>query len=38
VKRYEGYQRHDEEAVHLYIEESISFLAATPDAAVTLTA
>jgi uncharacterized linocin/CFP29 family protein len=33
-----GYQRHDEEAVHLYIEESFSFLAATPDAAVALTA
>jgi uncharacterized linocin/CFP29 family protein len=33
-----GYQRHDEQAVHLYIEESFSFLAATPEAAVVLTA
>ncbi len=33
-----GYQRHDDQAVHLYIEESFSFLAATPDAAVALTA
>jgi uncharacterized linocin/CFP29 family protein len=33
-----GYQRHDEEAVHLYIEESFSFLVATPEAAVALSA
>ncbi len=33
-----GYQRHDDQAVHLYIEESFSFLAASPDAAVALTA
>jgi uncharacterized linocin/CFP29 family protein len=33
-----GYRRHDDEAVHLYIEESFSFLAATPEAAVALTA
>jgi uncharacterized linocin/CFP29 family protein len=33
-----GYQRHDENAVHLYIEESFSFLVATPEAAVALTA
>lgn len=33
-----GYRRHDEEAAHLYIEESFSFVAATPDAAVALTA
>jgi uncharacterized linocin/CFP29 family protein len=32
-----GYERHDGEAVHLYIEESFSFLAATPEAAVALT-
>ncbi len=32
-----GYARHDEQRVHLYIEESFSFLAATPDAAVALT-
>jgi uncharacterized linocin/CFP29 family protein len=32
-----GYERHDREAVHLYIEESFSFLAASPDAAVALT-
>ena len=32
-----GYQGHDDEAVHLYIEESFSFLAASPDAAVALT-
>ncbi len=31
-----GYDRHDAEAVHLYIEESFSFLAATPEAAVPL--
>jgi uncharacterized linocin/CFP29 family protein len=33
-----GYQSHDERVVHLYIEESFSFLVASPDAAVTLTA
>jgi uncharacterized linocin/CFP29 family protein len=33
-----GYERHDDELVHLYIEESFSFLAASPDAAVVLTA
>jgi uncharacterized linocin/CFP29 family protein len=33
-----GYQRDDQQAVHLYIEESISFLVATPEAAVALTA
>jgi uncharacterized linocin/CFP29 family protein len=33
-----GYLRHDDQAVHFYIEESFSFLAATPDAAVALTA
>jgi uncharacterized linocin/CFP29 family protein len=33
-----GYQRHDQQAVHLYIEESVSFIAVTPEAAVTLTA
>jgi len=33
-----GYQRHDQQDVHLYIEESFSFMAATPDAAVALTA
>jgi uncharacterized linocin/CFP29 family protein len=33
-----GYQRHDEQAVHLYIEESFSFLVATPEAAVALSA
>lgn len=33
-----GYQRHDQQVVHLYIEESISFLVATPEAAVALTA
>lgn len=32
-----GYERHDENDVHLYIEESFSFLAASPDAAVALT-
>jgi len=32
-----GYHRHDEQAVHLYIEESFSFVAATPDAAIALT-
>jgi uncharacterized linocin/CFP29 family protein len=33
-----GYERHDAEAVHLYIEESFSFVVATPEAAVALTA
>jgi uncharacterized linocin/CFP29 family protein len=32
-----GYDHHDAEAVHLYLEESFSFLAATPEAAVPLT-
>jgi uncharacterized linocin/CFP29 family protein len=32
-----GYLRHDDQAVHFYIEESFSFLAATPDAAIALT-
>jgi len=32
-----GYDRHDAEAVHLYLEESFSFLVATPEAAVALT-
>ena len=31
-----GYDHHDAEAVHLYLEESFSFLAATPEAAVPL--
>lgn len=31
-----GYDRHDDEAVHLYIEESFSFRVATPEAAVAL--
>jgi uncharacterized linocin/CFP29 family protein len=31
-----GYQRHDDQAIHLYIEESFSFIAVTPDAAVAL--
>ncbi|HSZ05395.1 MAG TPA: family 1 encapsulin nanocompartment shell protein [Solirubrobacteraceae bacterium] len=33
-----GYRHHDADTVHLYIEESFSFLTATPDAAVALTA
>jgi uncharacterized linocin/CFP29 family protein len=33
-----GYEQHDSETVHLYIEESFSFVVATPDAAVALTA
>jgi uncharacterized linocin/CFP29 family protein len=33
-----GYERHDVDVVHLYIEESFSFVVATPDAAVALTA
>lgn len=32
-----GYDHHDAEAVHLYLEESFSFRAVTPDAAVALT-
>ena len=31
-----GYDHHDDEAVHLYIEESFSFRVATPEAAVAL--
>jgi uncharacterized linocin/CFP29 family protein len=31
-----GYDRHDAEAVHLYIAESFSFVVATPEAAVPL--
>jgi uncharacterized linocin/CFP29 family protein len=31
-----GYDRHDEEAVHLYVEESFSFRVVTPEAAVVL--
>ncbi len=33
-----GYRRHDQQLVHLYIEESVSFIAVTPEAAVTLAA
>ncbi len=32
-----GYDHHDADAVHLYLEESISFRVATPEAAVALT-
>jgi uncharacterized linocin/CFP29 family protein len=32
-----GYESHDADAVHLYLEESISFRVATPEAAVPLT-
>jgi uncharacterized linocin/CFP29 family protein len=32
-----GYDRYDAESVHLYLEESFSFRAVTPDAAVALT-
>jgi uncharacterized linocin/CFP29 family protein len=32
-----GYDRHDGDAVHLYLEESFSFRAVTPEAAVALT-
>lgn len=32
-----GYESHDADAVHLYLEESISFRVATPEAAVALT-
>jgi uncharacterized linocin/CFP29 family protein len=31
-----GYDRHDADAVHLYLEESFSFVVATPEAAVPL--
>ncbi len=31
-----GYESHDHEAVHLYLEESFSFRIATPEAAVAL--
>jgi uncharacterized linocin/CFP29 family protein len=31
-----GYERHDAEAVHLYLQESFSFVVATPEAAVPL--
>ena len=33
-----GYDRHDADAVHLYLEESFSFRVVTPEAAVALTA
>ena len=33
-----GYERHDADTVHLYIQESFSFVTATPDAAVALSA
>jgi uncharacterized linocin/CFP29 family protein len=32
-----GYESHDADAVHLYLEESVSFRVATPEAAVALT-
>src|SRR5207253_9748112 len=32
-----GYDRHDADVVHLYIQESFSFVATTPEAAVALT-
>jgi uncharacterized linocin/CFP29 family protein len=32
-----GYDNHDAEAVHLHLEESFSFRAVTPEAAVALT-
>jgi uncharacterized linocin/CFP29 family protein len=32
-----GYEHHDADAVHLYLEESFSFRVATPEAAVALT-
>jgi uncharacterized linocin/CFP29 family protein len=31
-----GYDRHDADAVHLYLKESFSFQVATPEAAVAL--
>ena len=33
-----GYEHHDADSVHLYLEESFSFRAVTPDAAIALTA
>jgi uncharacterized linocin/CFP29 family protein len=33
-----GFSRYDEQAAHLYIQESVAFLAATPEAAVALSA
>jgi uncharacterized linocin/CFP29 family protein len=33
-----GYRSHDEQAVHLYVEESFGFVVATPEAAVALSA
>jgi len=33
-----GYEKHDAESVHLYLQESFSFVVASPDAAVALTA
>jgi len=32
-----GYDSHDADAVHLYLEETFSFRVATPEAAVALT-
>jgi uncharacterized linocin/CFP29 family protein len=32
-----GYDSHDSDVVHLYLEESFSFHVATPEAAVALT-
>ena len=32
-----GYDHHDADHVHLYLEESFTFLKATPEAAVVLT-
>jgi uncharacterized linocin/CFP29 family protein len=32
-----GYDRHDGDAVHLYLEETCIFRAVTPEAAVALT-
>jgi uncharacterized linocin/CFP29 family protein len=32
-----GYDHHDAEAVHLYLEETFSFVVATPEAAAPLT-
>jgi len=32
-----GYRTHDDDAVHLYLEESFSFRVATPEAAIALT-
>jgi len=32
-----GYERHDDQTVHLYLEESFSFVVATREAAVPLT-